>query len=231
MSAIRKVLAREILDSRGNPTVEAEVTVESGYVGRACVPSGASTGSREALELRDHDAKRYAGKGVLKAVANVNDKIQPVLIGQQVAEQEGIDQILIELDPTHNKAHLGANATLAVSLACAKAAAGEEGVELYRYLGDYGPFTMPVPMMNIINGGEHADNNLDIQEFMIVPVGATKFSEALRMGAEIYHVLKKILHEKGFSITVGDEGGFAPNLANHRQALGFYLRSNRSIGL
>lgn len=219
MSNIKKIIAREILDSRGNPTVEAEVYTETNFYGRAAVPSGASTGSREALELRDQDPARFAGKGVLQAVKNIKEDIEPALLGLPVDEQEEIDQILIELDGTENKSHLGANAMLAVSLACAKAAAHEQGIKLYAYLGDECPLSMPVPMMNIINGGAHADNNLDIQEFMIMPIGAENFAHALRMGAEIFQVLKKILHEQGLSTSVGDEGGFAPNLKNHAEAL------------
>lgn len=225
MSVIKSVIGREVLDSRGNPTVEAEVILASGFCGRACAPSGASTGSREALELRDHDASRYFGKGVLNAVRNINTEICNALKGLEVEDQEGLDSLLLELDATHNKSRLGANAILAVSLALAKAAANEVGEHLYNYLGDEGPFSMPVPMMNIINGGAHADNNLDIQEFMILPVGAPSFSEALRYGVEIFHTLKKILKERGLNTAVGDEGGFAPNLAANRAAVELLLEA------
>ncbi|WP_068546749.1 phosphopyruvate hydratase [Thalassotalea crassostreae] len=223
MSKIVKVIAREIMDSRGNPTVEADVRLESGAFGRACAPSGASTGSREALELRDGDKARYLGKGVLKAVAAVNNDIAPAIIGQVAAEQSVVDQIMIDLDGTENKEKFGANAILAVSLAVAKAAAADKGVELYEHIaeinGTPGVYSLPVPMMNIINGGEHADNNVDIQEFMIQPVGAKNFKEALRMGAEVFHALKKVLSERGLSTAVGDEGGFAPNLESNEEAL------------
>ena len=219
MSAITDIFAREILDSRGNPTVECDVLLESGVMGRAAVPSGASTGSREALELRDGDAARYLGKGVLKAVENINNEIAQALIGIDAAEQGYIDRILLDLDGTDNKGRLGANATLAVSLAVARAAAEDAGLPLYRYLGGAGPMAMPVPMMNVINGGEHANNSLDIQEFMIMPVGAQSFREALRCGAEVFHALKKLCDSKGFPTTVGDEGGFAPNLGSHQEAL------------
>ena len=219
MSAITDIFAREILDSRGNPTVECDVLLESGVMGRAAVPSGASTGSREALELRDGDAARYLGKGVLKAVEHVNNEIAQALIGIDAAEQGYIDRILLDLDGTDNKGRLGANATLAVSLAVARAAAEDAGLPLYRYLGGAGPMAMPVPMMNVINGGEHANNSLDIQEFMIMPVGAQSFREALRCGAEVFHALKKLCDSKGFPTTVGDEGGFAPNLGSHQEAL------------
>ena len=219
MSAITDIFAREILDSRGNPTVECDVLLESGVMGRAAVPSGASTGSREALELRDGDAARYLGKGVLKAVEHVNNEIAQALIGIDAAEQGYIDRILLDLDGTDNKGRLGANATLAVSLAVARAAAEDAGLPLYRYLGGAGPMAMPVPMMNVINGGEHANNSLDIQEFMIMPVGAQSFREALRCGAEVFHALKKLCDGKGFPTTVGDEGGFAPNLGSHQEAL------------
>ncbi len=219
MSAIVDVIAREILDSRGNPTVEADVLLESGVMGRAAVPSGASTGSREAIELRDDDAKRYGGKGVLNAVENVNTEIAEALIGLDVEEQSFIDQTLLELDGTENKSRLGANATLAVSLACARAAAEEAGLPLYRYLGGAGPMSLPTPMMNIINGGAHADNSIDMQEFMIIPAGLPSFREALRCGAEIFHQLRKILNKAGHITTVGDEGGFAPNFKSNEEAL------------
>ncbi|MDR1162646.1 MAG: phosphopyruvate hydratase [Candidatus Accumulibacter sp.] len=219
MSSIVDVIAREILDSRGNPTVECDVLLESGVMGRAAVPSGASTGSREAIELRDGDAARYLGKGVVKAVENVNTEIAEAIIGLDAQEQAFIDQTLIGLDGTENKSRLGANAILSVSLAIAKAAAEESGLPLYRYFGGAGPMQMPVPQMNIINGGEHANNSLDFQEFMILPVAQKSFSEALRCGAEVFHALKKLLDKKGFPTAVGDEGGFAPNLANHAEAL------------
>jgi len=219
MSAIVDVFAREILDSRGNPTVEAEVILESGIQGRAAVPSGASVGTKEAVELRDNDSQRYFGKGVLKAVENINSEISEALMGLDAIEQNFIDQTLIDLDGTDNKARLGANAILAVSLAVAKAAAEDSCISLYRYLGGSGPMSMPVPMMNVINGGVHANNNIDLQEFMIVPLGAQSFREALRYGAEIFHTLKKMLDEKSMSTTVGDEGGYAPNLKNNEAAL------------
>ena len=219
MSAIVDIFAREILDSRGNPTVECDVLLESGVMGRAAVPSGASTGQKEALELRDGDKSRYLGKGVLKAVDHVNNQIAQALIGIDANEQSYIDQIMIELDGTENKGNLGANATLAVSMAVARAAAEDAGLPLYRYLGGAGPMALPVPMMNVINGGEHANNSLNIQEFMIMPVGAKSFREALRCGAEIFHALKKLCDSKGFPTTVGDEGGFAPNLNSHKEAL------------
>ena len=219
MSAIVDIFAREILDSRGNPTVECDVLLESGVMGRAAVPSGASTGQKEALELRDGDKSRYSGKGVLKAVEHVNNQIAQALIGIDANEQSYIDKIMIELDGTENKGNLGANATLAVSMAVARAAAEDSGLPLYRYLGGAGPMALPVPMMNVINGGEHANNSLNIQEFMIMPVGAKSFREALRCGAEIFHALKKLCDGKGFPTTVGDEGGFAPNLNSHKEAL------------
>lgn len=223
MSKISKILAREIMDSRGNPTVEADVYLESGAFGRAAAPSGASTGSREALELRDGDKARYLGKGVLKAVAAINVNIQEALIGQSALDQANIDQIMIDLDGTENKEKFGANAILAVSLANAKAAANEKKVQLFEHIADLngtpGVYSLPLPMMNIINGGEHADNNVDIQEFMVQPVGAKSFREALRMGAEIFHALKKVLSSKGMSTSVGDEGGFAPNLESNADAL------------
>jgi len=217
MSKIVDIKGREVLDSRGNPTVEAEVTLESGAVGIACSPSGASTGSREALELRDGDKSRYLGKGVLKAVANINEKIKPALLGQDARQQRTIDNIMLELDGTDNKSNLGANAILAVSLAAAKAAAAAQNEDLYAHIGE--GVTLPVPMMNIINGGAHADNNVDIQEFMILPVGAPTFSEALRYGTEVFHALKSVLKEKGLNTAVGDEGGFAPNLGSNEEAV------------
>ena len=223
MAKIINVIGREIMDSRGNPTVEAEVHLEGGFVGMAAAPSGASTGSREALELRDGDKSRYLGKGVLTAVANVNGVIRAALLGKDATAQAELDQIMIDLDGTENKDKLGANAILAVSLAAAKAAAASKGIPLYAHIaelnGTPGQYSMPVPMMNILNGGEHADNNVDIQEFMVQPVGAKTFREALRMGAEIFHTLKKVLHDKGLSTSVGDEGGFAPNLASNADAL------------
>ncbi|MCL1077800.1 phosphopyruvate hydratase [Parashewanella spongiae] len=223
MAKIVKVIGREIMDSRGNPTIEAEVHLEDGFVGMAAAPSGASTGSREALELRDGDKTRYLGKGVLAAVKNVNEVIAPALIGKDATVQAELDQIMIDLDGTENKDKLGANAILAVSLANAKAAAAFKGMPLYAHIaelnGTPGQYSMPVPMMNIINGGEHADNNVDIQEFMVQPVGASSFREALRMGAEIFHALKKVLKDKGLNTAVGDEGGFAPNLESNADAL------------
>ncbi len=223
MSKISKILAREIMDSRGNPTVEADVYLESGAFGRAAAPSGASTGSREALELRDGDKARYLGKGVLNAVAAIRNDIAGALVGQNALEQANIDQIMIDLDGSENKEKFGANAILAVSLAVAKAAAADKGVQLFEHIADLngtpGVYSLPVPMMNIINGGEHADNNVDIQEFMVQPVGAKNFSEALRMGAEIFHALKKVLSAKGLNTAVGDEGGFAPDLASNADAL------------
>jgi enolase len=223
MSQIVKIVGREIMDSRGNPTVEADVYLDSGAVGRAVAPSGASTGSREALELRDGDKARYLGKGVLKAVANINEKIAPALLGKDGQMQVAVDQAMLDLDGTENKTELGANAILAVSLANAKAAALENGIALFEHIanlnGSKGEYSMPVPMMNILNGGEHADNNVDIQEFMIQPVSAPNFKEGLRMGAEIFHALKKVLSERGLSTAVGDEGGFAPNLASNEEAL------------
>ena len=223
MTKIVEISALEVLDSRGNPTVQATVRLESGAVGVACAPSGASTGSREALELRDGDKARYLGKGVLKAVEAVNGKIRDALLGMDARDQRGLDNAMLELDGTDNKATLGANAILAVSLAAAKAAANAKGVPLYAHIaelyGQPGQYSMPVPMMNILNGGEHADNNVDIQEFMVQPVGAPNFREGLRMGAEIFHALKKVLSAKGLSTSVGDEGGFAPNLASNAEAL------------
>jgi enolase len=219
MTQIEHIHAREILDSRGNPTVEADVTLQSGAIGRAAVPSGASTGEHEAVELRDGDPKRYAGKGVLKAVGNVNELIAPKLKGLNAFDQTEIDRVLIELDGTPNKSNLGANAILAVSLANARAAANHHQLPLYRYLGGASAVTLPVPMMNIINGGAHADNNVDFQEFMIVAVGAETFTAALRMGAEIFHTLKSVLKKKGYATSVGDEGGFAPNLKSNEEAV------------
>ena len=230
MSAIVDIIAREILDSRGNPTVEADVLLESGVMGRAAVPSGASTGSREAIELRDGDASRYLGKGVMRAVENVNTEISEALIGLDAQEQAFIDKTLIDLDGTDNKARLGANALLAVSMAVAKAAAEESGLPLYRYFGGAGQMSLPVPMMNIINGGEHANNSLDIQEFMIMPVGVDSFREALRCGAEIFHALKKLLDKNGHSTAVGDEGGFAPNLGSHAEALETIMQAIQNAG-
>ena len=219
MRSIVDVVAREILDSRGNPTVEADVLLESGVMGRAAVPSGASTGTREAIELRDGDRQRYAGKGVLRAVEHVNTEISEAIMGLDATEQSFIDKILIDLDGTENKSRLGANAVLAVSMAVAKAAADDCGLPLYRYFGGSGAMQMPVPMMNIINGGAHANNSLDMQEFMIVPVGAQSFRDALRCGAEVFHALKDLLQQRGMPTTVGDEGGFAPNLPSHEAAL------------
>ena len=230
MSEIIDIYAREILDSRGNPTVEVEVYLESGVMGRAAVPSGASTGKREALELRDGDKSRYLGKGVLKAVKNVNEVIAEVLIGWEASDQTGIDRKLLELDGTDFKSNLGANALLGVSLAVAKAAADESGLPLYQYLGGANAKELPLPMMNIINGGEHADNNVDIQEFMIMPVGAETFAEALRMGAEIFHALKKVLKDKGYNTAVGDEGGFAPDLKSNEEALSVIMEAIKGAG-
>ncbi|VUD51932.1 Enolase [Thalassocella blandensis] len=223
MTIIADIKGFEVMDSRGNPTVMAEVILESGVVGSACAPSGASTGSREALELRDGDKSRYLGKGVLKAVANINDTIKPLLVGKDSADQRGLDAAMIDADGTDNKAKLGANAILAVSLAAAKAAATDKKIPLYQHIaeinGTAGKYTMPVPMMNIINGGEHADNNVDIQEFMVQPVSAPNFTEALRMGAEVFHSLKKVLSGRGLNTAVGDEGGFAPDLPSNEAAL------------
>src|SRR6185436_17146737 len=230
MSSIVDIVAREILDSRGNPTIEADVLLESGAMGRAAVPSGASTGSREAIELRDGDAKRYGGKGVLKAVESVNTEISEAIVGLDASEQAFIDKTLIDLDGTENKARLGANALLAVSLACAKAAAEESGLPLYRYLGGAGPMQMPVPMMNVINGGAHASKGMDMQELMVVPVGAASFREALRCGAEIFHKLKSLVAAKGFATTVGDAGGFAPSLPTHEAAIELVLEAVGKAG-
>ncbi len=225
MSSIVDVVAREILDSRGNPTVEADVLIESGVMGRASVPSGASTGSREALELRDHDSTRYGGKGVLRAVENINTEISEAIMGLDAQEQSFIDRTLIDLDGTETKERLGANAMLAVSMAVAKAAAEESGLPLYRYFGGSGAMQMPVPMMNVINGGAHANNTLDMQEFMIVPIGAATFREAVRCGAEVFHSLRKLLDSKGMATTVGDEGGFAPSLSTHEAAIELILEA------
>ena len=230
MSSVVDVVAREILDSRGNPTVECDVLLESGVMGRAAVPSGASTGAREAIELRDGDETRYFGKGVSQAVENVNTEIAEAIIGLDAQEQAFIDQTLIHLDGTENKSRLGANAMLAVSMAVAKAAAEESGLPLYRYFGGSGPMQMPVPMMNIINGGEHANNSLDFQEVMILPVSQSSFREALRCGAEIFHSLKKLLDKKGYSTAVGDEGGFAPKLRSHAEALQLIVQDIETAG-
>ena len=230
MSKIVEVKAREVLDSRGNPTIEADVILESGIVGSAIVPSGASTGVREAIELRDGDKTRYLGKGVLKAVENVKTEIRTAVVGLDANDQEGLDNRLIELDGTHNKARLGANALLAVSLANAHAAARDNAKPLYQYLNKTGQFILPVPMMNIINGGAHADNSVDLQEFMILPVGAPTFREALRYGTEVFHSLKKVLSSKGLATTVGDEGGFAPNLSSNEEALGVILEAIKNAG-
>ena len=231
MSAIELVYAREVLDSRGNPTVEVEVVLESGALGRAIVPSGASTGAFEAVELRDGDKGRYVGKGVLKAVDNVNEIIAPEVEGLDAFDQPGIDGLMIELDGTPNKGKLGANAILGVSLAVARAAADELGLPLFQYIGGVNAKQLPVPMMNILNGGEHADNNVDVQEFMILPVGAESFAEGLRMGAEVFHALKKVLAEKGLACGVGDEGGFAPNLESNREALELIVEAIKAAGL
>jgi enolase len=225
MTKITDIKAREIMDSRGNPTVEADVFVDGGVMGRAAVPSGASTGTREAVELRDGDKQRYFGKGVLKAVANANGELRDALLGCDVMDQRGLDDKMIALDGTETKSRLGANALLAISLAAAHAAARAKRVSLWRYLGGAGPKVMPVPMMNIVNGGAHADNSVDIQEFMVLPIGAPSFSEALRYGAEIFHTLKKVLHEKGMATAVGDEGGFAPNLPSNEAALETILQA------
>ncbi|MCD6027427.1 MAG: phosphopyruvate hydratase [Solimicrobium sp.] len=230
MSAIVDIIGREIMDSRGNPTVECDVLLESGVMGRASVPSGASTGSREAMELRDGDTSRFMGKGVLQACENINTEIAEAIMGLDANEQAFLDRTLIELDGTENKSRLGANAILAVSMAVAKAAAEESGLPLYRYFGGSGPMQLPVPMMNVINGGAHADNNLDIQEFMIIPIGAPSFKEAIRYGAEVFHHLKKILHDKGLTTAVGDEGGFAPSVANHEEAIKLIIQAIDSAG-
>src|SRR3954471_15545875 len=230
MSAIVDIIGREILDSRGNPTVECDVLLESGVMGRAAVPSGASTGSREAIELRDGDPKRYFGKGVLQACENINTEISEAIMGLDANEQAFLDRTLIDLDGTDNKARLGANATLAVSMAVAKAAAEESGLPLYRYFGGSAAMQMPVPMMNVVNGGAHANNKLDLQELMIIPVGAPSFREALRYGAEVFHALKKIIDARGMSTAVGDEGGFAPNLASHEAAIQLILEAIDKAG-
>ncbi len=230
MSTIQSVHARQILDSRGNPTVEVDVRTENGYLGRAAVPSGASTGKHEAVELRDNDDNVYVGKGVLKAVENVNDIIYPELIGISIYEQNLIDKIMIELDGTHNKAKLGANAILGVSMAVAKAAAQEAGMSLFRYVGGTNANTLPVPMMNILNGGSHADNSIDFQEFMVMPAKADTFSEALRMGVEVFHTLKKVLKSKGYSTNVGDEGGFAPNIKSNEEAIEIVIQAIEKAG-
>ncbi len=230
MSLIESVHARQILDSRGNPTVEVEVMTSGGAFGRAAVPSGASTGTHEAVELRDGDKKKYMGKGVLKAVNNVNTKIAEAIVGFPAYEQNLIDKIMIELDGTPNKAKLGANAILGVSLAVAKAAAMESGMSLYRYIGGVNANTLPVPMMNILNGGSHADNSIDFQEFMVMPVKADTFSDALRMGTEVFHTLKKVLHDKGLSTNVGDEGGFAPNIKSNEEAIEIVIKAIEKAG-
>lgn len=230
MSTIVDIIGREIIDSRGNPTVECDVLLESGVMGRAAVPSGASTGSREAIELRDNDAKRYGGKGVLKAVENINTEISEAVLGLDATEQAYVDRTLIELDGTDNKANLGANAMLAVSMAVARAAAEESGLPLYRYFGGSGQMSLPVPMMNVINGGAHANNNLDLQEFMIIPLGAPTFREALRYGAETFHALKKLINDAGMPTSVGDEGGFAPSVDSHEAALKLIVQAIEKAG-
>ncbi|HZH65976.1 MAG TPA: phosphopyruvate hydratase [Flavisolibacter sp.] len=230
MSYIAEIFARQILDSRGNPTVEVDVITDDGAMGRAAVPSGASTGVHEAVELRDDDKKVYVGKGVLKAVANVNDTIAPELVGYDVADQTGIDQLMIALDGTENKSKLGANAMLAVSMAIAKAAAEEAALPLFRYIGGTNAKTIPVPMMNILNGGSHADNKIDFQEFMVMPVGASSFSEGLRWGVEIFHALKTVLKKKGYSTNVGDEGGFAPNIGSNEEAIDTVMEAINASG-
>jgi len=222
---IQKIRGREVLDSRGNPTVEVDCILENGIIGRAIVPSGASTGEHEALELRDGDKKRYLGKGVLKAVANVNEKIAPVLVGKDATQQSQIDTLMQSMDGTRNKSKLGANAMLGVSLAVARAGATAHNLPLYRYIGGLNANVLPVPMMNILNGGAHADNNLDFQEFMIMPVGAPGLPEAVRMGAEVFHSLKKILHDKSYATSVGDEGGFAPNVKSSEEGLDLIIRA------
>ncbi|MDF1486516.1 phosphopyruvate hydratase [Ramlibacter sp. H39-3-26] len=230
MSAIVDIVGREVLDSRGNPTVECDVLLESGVMGRAAVPSGASTGSREAIELRDGDMGRYGGKGVLKAVEHINTEISEAVLGLDAAEQAFLDKTLIDLDGTDNKSRLGANAMLAVSMAVARAAAEESGLPLYRYFGGMGGMQLPVPMMNVINGGAHANNSLDLQEFMIIPVGAPSFREAVRYGAEVFHALKKIINDRGMSTAVGDEGGFAPSVASHEAAIQLILEAIEKAG-
>jgi enolase len=230
MSAIVDIVGREILDSRGNPTVECDVLLESGTMGRAAVPSGASTGSREAIELRDGDKSRYGGKGVLRAVEHINTEISEAVLGLDASEQAFLDKTLVDIDGTENKSRLGANAMLAVSMAVARAAAEESGLPLYRYFGGMGRMSLPVPMMNVINGGAHANNTLDLQEFMIIPVGAPSFREALRYGAEVFHALKKIIDAKGMPTSVGDEGGFAPNVASHEAAIQLILEAIDQAG-
>lgn len=230
MHKIKSIIAREILDSRANPTVEVDVWTDTGFMGRAAVPSGASTGAFEAVELRDGDKSRYLGKGVQEAVANVNDTLAPALLGMDVCRQNDLDAKLLALDGTDNKGACGANALLGVSLACAKAAAAANGLSLYRYIGGANAHVMPAPMMNILNGGKHADNNVDIQEFMIMPLGAPSFKEALRMGSEIYHALKKVLSSRGLATAVGDEGGFAPNLASNEEALQVIVEAIKEAG-
>src|SRR5688500_15788138 len=230
MSAIVDIVGREILDSRGNPTVECDVLLESGTMGRAAVPSGASTGSREAIELRDGDKARYGGKGVLRAVEHINTEVSEAVLGLDASEQAFLDKTLIDLDGTENKSRLGANATLAVSMAVARAAAEESGLPLYRYFGGSGGMSLPVPMMNVINGGAHANNNLDLQELMIIPLGAPSFREAVRYGAEVFHALKKLIDAKGMSTAVGDEGGFAPNVASHEAALQMLIEAIDKAG-
>jgi enolase len=230
MSAIVDIIGREIIDSRGNPTVECDVLLESGVMGRAAVPSGASTGSREAIELRDGDKSRYLGKGVLNAVEHINTEISETILGLEANEQAFLDRTLIDLDGTENKSRLGANAMLAVSMAVAKAAAEESGLALYRYFGGSGAMQLPVPMMNVINGGAHANNNLDLQEFMILPVGATSFREALRTGTEVFHSLKKLINDKGMSTAVGDEGGFAPSVESHEAAIRLIIEAIEKAG-
>ncbi|MCX5692678.1 MAG: phosphopyruvate hydratase, partial [Candidatus Omnitrophica bacterium] len=227
---IKKIIGREILDSRGNPTVEVDVILESGVIGRAAVPSGASTGEHEAVELRDGDKSRYLGKGVLKAVSNVNNELNSALAGKDASKQKLIDKLMIELDGTENKARLGANAILGVSMAAAKATAIQKKIPLYKYLGGEEANILPVPMMNILNGGAHADNNVDLQEFMVMPRGASSFKEALRMGAEIFHNLKKILHDNKLSTAVGDEGGFAPDLKSNEEAIEVILKAIDKAG-
>lgn len=229
-SMIKAIIGREIIDSRGNPTVEADVILESGVIGRAAVPSGASTGAREAIELRDGDAKRYGGKGVTQAVKHVNNEIREALLGKNAADQVDIDTTMLALDGTDNKSKLGANAILAVSMACARAAAANEGKPLYEYLNTGDDYLMPVPMMNIINGGAHADNSVDLQEFMVMPVGAPSVAEAIRYGAEIFHALKKVLHDKGMNTSVGDEGGFAPDLPSNEAAIEVILEAIDKAG-
>ncbi|MFM8710994.1 MAG: phosphopyruvate hydratase, partial [Sphingomonadales bacterium] len=230
MSYIAEVFARQILDSRGNPTVEVDLITEEGAVGRAAVPSGASTGIHEAVELRDGDKKKYLGKGVLQAVDNVNKKIAPLLLGYDVADQTGIDEMMIQLDGTSNKSKLGANAMLAVSMAAAKAAADEAALPLFRYIGGTNAKVLPMPMMNILNGGAHADNKIDFQEFMVMPVGASNFSEGLRWGVDIFHALKNVLKKKGYSTNVGDEGGFAPNIQSNEEAIEMVLTAIDAAG-